>query len=147
MCPRWVERETESETPEPAALNRALKRVVYPLPVIDDVLPELCNAKVFTKVDQQSGYWHCTLDEDSSNITTFVTPFGRYKWLRLPFGLNESSEIFHKRLNIALEGLEGVVYIVDGIILYGTGDDIQHATEDHDKKLREWLLVCRKKGV
>ena len=91
---------------DPRALNRALKREVYPPPVIEDVLPELGNAKVFTKVDLQSGYWSCTLDEDSSNMT-FVTPFGRYKWLRLPFSLNVSSEIFQKRLNMALEGLEG----------------------------------------
>ena len=79
---------------DPHALNKALKREVYPQPVIDDVLPELGNAKVFTKVDLQSGYWHCTLDEESSSMTTFVTPFGRYKWLRIPFGLNVSSEYF-----------------------------------------------------
>ena len=132
---------------DPQALNKALKREVYPLPVIDDVLPELGNAKVFTKVDLQSGYWHCTLDEESSNMTTFVTPFGRYKWLRLPFGLNVSSDIFQKRLNMALEGLEGVMCVADDIIVYGTGDDKQHATEDHDKKLRELLLRCRKKGI
>ena len=76
--------------------------------MIDEVLPELDNAKVFTKVDLQSCYWHYTLDEDSSNMTTFVTPFGRYKWMRLPFGFNASSEIFQKQLNIALEGLEDV---------------------------------------
>ena len=87
------------------ALNKAMKIEVYPLPVIDDVLPQLSNANVFTKVDLQSGYWHCTLDEDSSNVTTFVTAFGRYKWLRLPFEMNVSSEIFHKRLNIALASL------------------------------------------
>ena len=47
--------------------------------MIDDVLPQLSNANVFTEVDLQSGYWHCTLDEDSSIMTTFVTAFGRYK--------------------------------------------------------------------
>ena len=128
----------------PQAYNTSLKREMYPLPVIGDVLPELGNANVFTEVDLQSGYWHCTLYEDSSNMTTFVTPFGRYKWLRLP--LNVCSEIFQKRLNMALEGLEGVLCVADDIIVYGTGDDIQHATEDHDKKLRELLLRCRKKA-
>ena len=67
-------------------------------------------------------------------MTTFVTPFGRYKWLRLPFGLNVSSEIFQKRLNMALEGLEGVMCVADDIIVYGTGDDIPDATEDHDRQ-------------
>ena len=47
---------------------------------------------------------------------------------------------------MALEGL-GVMCVADDIIVYGTGDDIQHATEDHDKKLRELLLIYRKKGI
>lgn len=132
---------------DPQALNRALKREIYPLPVIDDVLPDLANAKVFTKVDLQSGYWHCILDEESSNLTTFVTPFGRYKWLRLPFGLNVSSEIFQKRLNTALEGLENVICVADDIIVYGAGANLKEATEDHDKKLKCLLLRCREKGI
>ena len=103
---------------DPQALNRAMKREVYPLPVIDEVLPELDNAKVFTKVDLQSCYWHYTLDEDSSNMTTFVTPFGRYKWMRLPSGLNVSSEIFQKRPNTALERLEGVMCVAYDMIVY-----------------------------
>ena len=102
-----------------------------------------CSQRSIYKV----AYWHCTLDEDSDNMTTFVTPFGRYKWLRLPFGLNVSSEILQKRLYMTLEGLDGVMCVADYIIVYGTGDDIQHAIEDHDKKLRELLLRCRKKGI
>ena len=125
---------------DPQALNRALKREVYPLPVIDDVLPELGNAKVFTKIDLQSGYWHCTHDEDSSNMTICVTPFGRYKWLRLLFGLNVSSEMYQERLNMALEGLEGVMCVADDIIVYGTGEDILHGNEDNEQKLQELLL-------
>ena len=54
---------------DPQVLNRALHRVVHLLPVFDDVLPEL-----FKKVDLQSGYWHCTLNGENSNMTTCVTP-------------------------------------------------------------------------
>ena len=67
-------------------LNLALKRERYPLPVMEDVLPSLAKAKVFTKVDAQNGYWHVLLDNESSKLTTFDTPFGRYCWKRLPFG-------------------------------------------------------------
>ena len=63
------------------------------------------------------------------------------------FGLIVSSETVQKRLNMALEGLEGVMWVADDIIVYGTGDDIRHAKEDHDKKLRELLLRYRKKGI
>lgn len=71
---------------DPRSLNLALKREHYQLPVLDDILPDLAKAKVFSKVDLSHGYWHCTLEEESSLLTTFSTPFGRYRWRRLPFG-------------------------------------------------------------
>ena len=93
---------------DPRSLNLALKREHYQLPVLDDILPDLAKAKIFSKVDHSRGYWHCSLEEDSSMLTTFSTPFGRYRWTRLPFGLSVSSEIFQKRLVQDLEGLVGV---------------------------------------
>ena len=83
---------------DPRSLNLALKREHYQLPVLEDILPDLARAKVFSKVDLSHGYWHCVLEEDSSALTTFSTPFGRCRWTRLPFGLSVSSEIFQKRL-------------------------------------------------
>ena len=62
------------------------------LPILDDLPPELSHAEVFSTVDLTAGYWHCVLDEESSLLTTFSTPFGRYKWNRLPFaGLQVAS--------------------------------------------------------
>ena len=91
---------------DPRPLNEVLQRETYPLPTIDDLLPELANAKVFSKVDLSNGYWHCELDEGSSLLTTFVTPYGRYRWLRLPFGTKVSSEIFQRKLNENVESSE-----------------------------------------
>ena len=71
---------------DPQGLNKALKRERYQLPILEDLLPELSKARVFTTIDLKAGYWHVTLDEPSSLMTTFSTPFGRYRWLRLPFG-------------------------------------------------------------
>ena len=79
---------------DPKPLNEALKREHYQIPVIDDLLPDLTDARVFTKVDLASTFWHLELDHESSMLTTFATPYGRYRWLRLPFGLSVSSEIF-----------------------------------------------------
>ena len=59
---------------DPRPLNKALKRERYQLPILDDILPELAQAKVFSTVDLRSGYWHCALDEESSLLTTFATP-------------------------------------------------------------------------
>jgi len=77
-------------------LNAALKRERYQIPVIDESLPDLAEARVFTKVDIVSAFWQLVLDDESSLLTTFATPHGRYCWLGLPFGLCVSSEIFQK---------------------------------------------------
>ena len=70
---------------DPKELNRALLREHYELPVLEDILHELSQSKVFTKIDLSNGYWHVALDEPSSRLTTFQTCYGRYRWLKLPF--------------------------------------------------------------
>jgi len=130
---------------DPRPLNKCLKRELYELPVLDDILPDLSGApfKIFSKLDLRSGYLHCALDEDSSFLTCMITPFGRFRWRRLPFGLKVSSEIFQKRLAQALQGLPGVSCIADDVLVYGTGDTEQAATADHDDHLRKLLVRCR----
>ena len=113
---------------------------------MDEILPEVAQAKVFTTVDLQSGFWHCLLSEESSRLTTFDTPYRRFHWLRQPFGLSVSPEIFQKRVNQVLEGLEGILNIAD-ILVYGEGDTVDQASADHDKKLEALLLGCRECGV
>ncbi|KAL9964255.1 hypothetical protein ACROYT_G027871 [Oculina patagonica] len=98
---------------DPKPLNAALKREHYQIPVIDDSLPDLTDARVFTTADLALAFWHLELDHESSMLTTFATPYGRYRWLRLPFGLSVSSEIFQKRLHQELDGLPGVKCIAD----------------------------------
>ena len=131
---------------DPRPLNKAPKRERYQLPVLDDILPELSKAKLFSTVNLRSGYWHCNLDEESSLLTTFATPFGRYRWQRLPFGLSVSSEIFQKRVNQTLKRLEGVLDITDDILIYGVGNS-EEANLDHDRKLLKFLERCRCMGV
>ena len=80
------------------------------------------------------------LDEESSLLTTFATPFGRYRWKRLPFVLSASSEIFQRRVSQLREGLEAILYITDDILVYGVGDTEDEARRDHDRKLEALLL-------
>jgi len=132
---------------DPRPLNTAIRRERYQLPILEDVLPELNKAKVFSTVDLRNGYWHLLLDDSSSKLTCFQTPWGRYKWLRLPFGTSCSSEIFQKRLHQALEGLENIICIADDIIVYGKGEDMIEAYRDHDDKLKKLLERCSTLGL
>ena len=91
---------------DPRPLNNVLQRELYPLPTMEEVLPNMSTARVLSKIDLQSGYWHCELDHESSLLTTIITPLGRYRWNRLPFGMNVIAEIFQRKLNQTLEGIE-----------------------------------------
>ena len=75
---------------DPQDLNRAIQREHYPLPTIEDVATRLHGTKVFTVLDVSKGFWHIELDEPSSILTTFHTPFGRYRWKRMPFGISSA---------------------------------------------------------
>ena len=132
---------------DPQVLNKSLKREHFQLPVLEDILPDLAKAKIFSKLDLANGYWHCKLDEESSLKTTFSTPFGRYCWKRLPFGLTVSSEIFQKRLMTALDGLDGVLCVADDIMVWGSGDTQTDAIADHDVKLKNLLERCSKLNI
>ena len=66
---------------DPKDLNKAIKRNRWYSRTIDDILPELTGSKYFSLLDAKSGYWHVPLDRDSSFLTTFNTPWGKYRWL------------------------------------------------------------------
>ena len=97
-------------------------------------------------MDLRAGYWHVKLDDESSNSTTFTTPYGRYKWLRLPFGTSVSAEIFAKRLYDCVHDFSGIVCIADDLVIYSVGRTDDESTRDHDLKL-EKLLQCREVDI
>ena len=132
---------------DPKPLNRALKRNHYPLPTIEDVLPQLAKVKFFTVLDAKNGFWHVSLDEMSSYATTFGTPWGRYRWLRMPFGIAPAPEEFQRRIDQALVGLNGCSTIADDILVFGCGETSEEALEDHDLNLRNVLERCREKAI
>ena len=115
------------------------------MPVLDDVLPKLKNAKIFSKLDVREAYWHVRLDEESSKPTTMITPFGQ--WKRLPFGLKVSSEIFQRKLDEALEGVEGVFSVIDDVVIAGCGQTMDEAQVDNQQKLTETLNRYAEKNI
>ena len=132
---------------DPQPLNKVLKRERYRLTTFDDIVPNLNQAKIFTKLDVKEAYWHVRLDDASSKLTTMITPFGRFRWTRLPFGLNVSSEIFVRKLNEALSGLEGTFTIMDDIIVVGCGEDEDAAKADNDQKLAALSKRCAEQNI
>lgn len=132
---------------DPIILNKALKRPHYQMPTMNELLPELAKAKVFTTVDAKSGFWQVCLDEESSRLTTFWTPFGRYRWLRMPFGISPAPEIFQKKLHEAIHGLRNVRALADDVLIFGCGETAQEAMRDHNENLKAFLQRMQERGV
>ena len=85
------------------------------------------------------------LDDASSYLTTFWTPFGRYHYLRMPFGI--SSEEFQRRMHAVLQGLHGVEVIADDILVFGCGDSEEECQHDHDANLQMLLQRAREQNL
>ena len=102
---------------------------------------------VFSVLDAKNGGWKVQLDSEASYLTTFSTPFGRYRCLRLPFGIKTAPEENQQRIHESLQNLNGVEDIVDDIPCVGEDDTYKSAVEDHDKNLIALLERSREKSI
>ena len=91
----------------------------------------------------KDGFYQVGLDEESSLKTTFWTPFGRYRYLRLPFGINLAPEEFECKLQEKLDGLPGVIVLRDDILVVGNGETLDEANKNHDENLVRLLDRAR----
>lgn len=122
---------------DPTELNKALLREHYPMPTLEDIAPSLAGAQYFSTLDAASGFWQIKLDEESSKVCTMSTPFGRYRFLRMPFGIASAPEIFQRAMHKVMEGLEGTSVVMDDILVWG------RSKEEHDRNLVNVLNRCR----
>ena len=83
---------------DPQELNKVIQRPKYQMPTLEELLPKLCKAKIFSTLDAKDGFYQISLDEASSKLTTFWTPFDRYRYLRMPFGVSLAPEEFESTL-------------------------------------------------
>ena len=125
----------------PTQLNRELKRTYHKVPTVEEITHKLSVAQVLSKVDARHGYWSIVLDDESSMLTTFNSPFGRYRYLRLPFGLSVSGDIFQEKMDQILEQCPGTMSIADDIVVFGKDQS------EHDNNLLNLMEVASKYGL
>jgi hypothetical protein len=126
---------------DPRDLNKAINREHYKMPTLEEVTSQLSGAQYFTVLDATSGYWAIPLSEESSYLTTFQTPYGRYRYLRMPFGICSAQEVFQKKMDRIFEGIPGVHIIVDDILVAGS------TIKEHDERLLATLVRARENGI
>ena len=125
---------------DPKDLNRAILRDHHAMPTLDEVLPKFAHAKFFSILDAKSGYWNVELDEQSSYLTTFNSPFGRYRFLRMPFGLKMAQDVLQSKIDQLMEGCPGTTGIADDMVVYAETE------EEHDRNLHLLMQRCSEKG-
>ena len=118
---------------DPSNLNRVVMREHFPMQTVEDVISRMPHAKVFSVLDANHGFWQAKLTKDSSKLATFNTPFGRYSYTSLPFGIATAPEVFQNIMSHLFQDIEGVEVIVDDLVVWG-----EHV-EQHDARLRQVL--------
>ena len=99
-------------------LNKYVCRPVHTFPSTQEILSGLNpESKVFAKLDATQGYHQVPLEDDSSKLTTFLLPSGRFSFLRAPIGLSCSSDEFCRRSDQVIKGIQSVRKLVDDILI------------------------------
>ena len=121
--------------------NEAIIRERYQRPSVDEVLRNLNQSTVFSKLDLRWGYHQLELHPDSRSITTFMNHCGLYRYKRLMFGINSAPEVYQHVIQQTLQGCEGVANISDNIIVHS------RSTEEHNKRLQQVLERLKEKNL
>ena len=117
---------------DPRDLNTTLQRPHHPMKTIEQVTANMAGAKVFSTLDAKNRFWQVPLAEESQLLMCFNTPFGRFKFRRMPYGLSSGSEVFQQAMEQAFSGTPCEI-IVDDIIVWGD------TTKQHDERLEQVL--------
>ena len=122
-------------------LNKVARQECYPSVTPARAVTDIqqSKAKCFTVFDALKGYHQCPLDEESQKLTTFITPFGRFMYLRAPYGISSISEHYDRKMDEAPREIQGIQKIVDIVVVYDQ-DEAQHV-----EHVREILRRCKEK--
>ena len=121
-------------------LNAAVKREIHPMATVEGSLSKI-KGNIFSKLDANSGFWQIPLEKKCWALTTFLTPWGRYYYKKLPFGLTSAPEIFCKEISKILKDCKGLIVHVDDVLVMGMD------AYEHDRNLKTVLNKIVESGL
>lgn len=99
------------------------------------------GAKVFTTLDADKAFWQIKLTEKSSFLVVFNTPFGRYRFLRMPYGITSASEIFQMVFQLIFGDIECVIIYIDDLMVWGKDQ------KEHNERVEKVLQRAEEWGI
>ena len=120
---------------------------LHPLPKIDEIYARLQGAKIFSTLDLRSGYYHIALGKGSRAKTAFVTPFGKYEFKMVPFGLSQAPAFFQALISEVLNGLDFAIGYLDDIIIFSKSEEehLGHLEQIFERLVQAGLKLKRSK--
>jgi len=123
-------------------VNKRIVRKPWPMPHIADLLQDIGKYSYVSALDLSMGYYHFKLDKQLSDMSTFILPWGLYKYLRLPMGLSISPDLFQAHMQRLLAGLPFVKVYLDDVLVFSNG-----SYQDHLKKVEQVLRRLHSKNL
>ena len=99
-------------------LNKVTRKFTWPMPKVEDIFSKLNGAAYFTTLDLWAGYHHIPLDKPSITKTAFNSPFGKYEYVKVPFGLAQASAYFQELMTGILKDFNFTIAYLDDIIIF-----------------------------
>ena len=100
------------------ALNKVTRKFTWPMPKVEDMFSKLNRATYFTMLDLRASYHHIPLDKPSIPKTAFNSPFGKYEYVKVPFGLAQAPAYFQELMTGILKDFNFAIVYLDGIIIF-----------------------------
>ena len=122
-------------------LNESIEREHFQIPTFEELTMKVVNPKFFSQLDCRNGFHQVPVSTESQPYLAFSTPFGRYAYTKLPFGISSAPEVFSRSMYSVLEGIPNILIYIDDIILWGT------TQEEHDKTLELVLQRLNSAGL
>ena len=123
---------------DPCTINKALRSNLHNARTFQDITSSIRSVKNVPKIDGNSGFWTLPMDPDSQLLTTFNTPWGRYYFVKMPFGSNQAQYFYQYYMDLHFDGINETTNIIsNAVVIHGESDS------EHDKHLLQVLNKCQ----
>lgn len=123
---------------DPTDVNKNIIRRYFPLRTLEEISTKVKSSKYFTILDCRRGFWQIKVSKRTSKYLTMSTPWGRYSFKRLPFGLASAPEVFQDLMSKVLDGLENTECSMDDILIHAeTKEQLSEITNKVIRRIDE----------